>query len=452
MQTKSIPKYIKICLAATLITLICYIPVDLALNHVMYDSDGELAEDWQAVGTTSLTDFFIAVADLVEPFFITPLLLVIWMLLPNKFQAIKFISYSVLTAFLAGFLKMFYENPRPYMVFPEVKALACELDYGKPSGHALCGSTTYVALFVTVFLPYLRAKLANNQSYLNRRTAAVDNDELDKPLTTNNDNETDSNSEKPNHVIRVTVGWLMVFGLIFAIGCSRVYLGVHTYAQIILGWLYATNVCLYGNWVFEEGYIRYLYSLIRKQWEKPLHELLKLVGVILAFLIVPTVVFAIQESTVTYDPLWITNLAVKCHSTNPNSQLLRADYTQTSIMMLLFGLFFGIVLSEGDYNETNDWDWLSPTKEISRLVILGASGAAPYYILAFIDADNIYVIFFVGALRYFITGLCVAWIPPVLFNKLNLEKKGDFLRIGKKSEASRTSENISLQGKEILDE
>jgi len=64
----------------------------------------------------------------------------------------SFYYLTVLTVvfFFMNIFKLYYHNPRPYWVDPDVEAYQCPDEYGNPSGH----SETSLGIAMTVWLDY----------------------------------------------------------------------------------------------------------------------------------------------------------------------------------------------------------------------------------------------------------------------------------------------------------
>ena len=72
----------------------------------------------------------------------------------QKWKEIILVFFSGITAWiLAYILKIIIHTPRPYDIFPQVRALFLETGYAFPSGHA----TFFMALAVAVFLTHKKA-------------------------------------------------------------------------------------------------------------------------------------------------------------------------------------------------------------------------------------------------------------------------------------------------------
>lgn len=94
------------------------------------------------------------------------------------------------TASLNSLLKQAFHAPRPYWVDPEIKAILPSNGFGMPSGHAQASTVWLYA-----------ASLLKNRWF-----------------------------------------WALAVALAFMVGVSRVYLGVHSTGQVIIGWMIGIGV------------------------------------------------------------------------------------------------------------------------------------------------------------------------------------------------------------------
>lgn len=104
------------------------------------------------------------------------------------------VIYVLFISYIIQSLKNIYITPRPYQIYPEIEAKECSQSFGRPSGHAAGGLALYFSLFAIFIMP-LKSSLP---------------------------------TRKPS-VLKITVGFI-VFAMIFLIGVSRIYLGVHSFS------------------------------------------------------------------------------------------------------------------------------------------------------------------------------------------------------------------------------
>ena len=70
-------------------------------------------------------------------------------------------AFMVMTAFdlsvaVLGSLKLYYAEPRPYFLSPELHPASCkDLEYGYPSGHTTITASVYITLCVCMTAVFL---------------------------------------------------------------------------------------------------------------------------------------------------------------------------------------------------------------------------------------------------------------------------------------------------------
>lgn len=158
------------------------------------------------------------------------------------------------TLFIDAVLKMVYAHTRPYVYDSEVYPVKCETGYGDPSGHAALTSAGYL------FAAYLFAK----------------------------------NYQK----VELKFG-LAVFAVVL-VGFDRLYMGSHTYFQVILGWAFGSFVVL-----FILSYQVQIIAIIRKS--RADNKLLITLCIITALLLVIPVIVLQSSNNVWHDE-WTDNI------------------------------------------------------------------------------------------------------------------------------------------------
>jgi membrane-associated phospholipid phosphatase len=117
-------------------------------------------------------------------------------------HSIKYGYVALLTIFTSLFvdavLKMSYANPRPYVYNADVFPVKCEAGYGDPSGHAALTSAGYL-LFAYI-------------------------------------------ASRNHNKVQAKFGVAVFFVLL--VGFDRLYMGAHTYFQVILGWAFGSFIVL----------------------------------------------------------------------------------------------------------------------------------------------------------------------------------------------------------------
>lgn len=79
----------------------------------------------------------------------------------NRLYSMNFLINFFFTVSALSVLKLLYNDPRPYMQYPDITPHECSAEYGNPSGHAMLN--TFGALYgvsVLTHSPLSRHKLA----------------------------------------------------------------------------------------------------------------------------------------------------------------------------------------------------------------------------------------------------------------------------------------------------
>lgn len=74
-----------------------------------------------------------------------------FLFLANKIEGLKVFIFSLFSSFVLSQGKLFYHEPRPYFVYPDLEGIGCDSEFGKPSGHALCTIVLYFLFFNSYF-------------------------------------------------------------------------------------------------------------------------------------------------------------------------------------------------------------------------------------------------------------------------------------------------------------
>ncbi len=119
-------------------------------------------------------------------------------------------------SWLAGVLKLAFHMPRPYWVEPEVRGLAKSDGFGMPSGHALTAAAVWGELA-------RQWQLLCRLGSANRRWL-----------------------------------WVLCGGIFLGVGVSRVYLGVHSMAQVVTGIGLGLAFLRFSSWLEARMKARFL--------------------------------------------------------------------------------------------------------------------------------------------------------------------------------------------------
>lgn len=127
--------------------------------------------------------------------------------------------FTAISVFNQDF-KMFYHQPRPYMVSHEIQAFSCDKSFGNPSGHASLCSCFYLSLFLMAFHDKDYKIPRRTERLLGGAHPREYDEDYKNPLTSN-----------PRKTIRNPIIWILSFvslvAFVLMVGISRVMLGMH---------------------------------------------------------------------------------------------------------------------------------------------------------------------------------------------------------------------------------
>lgn len=250
-----------------------------------------------------------------------------------------------------NFFKFLFHNPRPYWISDKVVPLSHETSFGLPSGHAQTAASVWGWLAVEVKKRWFTI------------TAIV---------------------------------------LIFLIGVSRLYLGVHFLSDVVLGWLLGGLLVLVfakvwkrvGNWLAKQSVGMKLFWVV----------------VSTLLLLVPVLLVSLTSRGWVMEAEWAT----RAGEVDPYS--LKGAFTTAGTW---FGMLSGYVIltaTKGHFL-ANQGGW----RRVARFAV-GLVGVAVLYsgLGAFFPNNGDVLSFGLRFFRYTLIGLWVAWLGPVVFEKIGL--------------------------------
>ena len=262
--------------------LIVFVTVEALLRSEMMDSSAALQHSIQT-HSVAANAFFRMIGNL--SLLVTAAVQAIIYYCYSQELGLAFILITSLGVSLPNLLKLAYSDPRPYWVYEEVEALSCGKGWGNPSGHALFTGAVWLSLTVVL----LRCKRL--------------------------------------YWAGAVLLWLLV------IGVDRVYLGVHFYSQVLLGWSYALGVvgCCWQllkqqdtcNWLSRIG----LWHLVSA-----------------AFLLTASLLYAFR--TPEWDQAWTTRIILKCDFPYSAGAAASSVFLETALIAFFPGALLGFHFSQ----------------------------------------------------------------------------------------------------------
>jgi membrane-associated phospholipid phosphatase len=286
-----------------------------------------------------------------EDFFMLALPILYWCV--DSMLGLRVAILLLLGTNINAALKLTLHGPRPYWYSPKVLALATETSFGVPSGHAQIAATIWGLLAAT---------------------------------------------------LRKWWGWLVAILLVFLIGLSRLYLGVHFPHDVLLGWLIGGLVL----WLA----LRFWDPVLA--WTKKFsagRQVLTAFLASLALFLLPALPFIWLKITNWQPPQDWAMFATQAVSLSDVA----------TVAGLFFGMLVGVVWLAGQGGfQTKGLLW-----ELCTRYLLGIAGVFIIrYGLKFIfpSGENALAYFF-GYLRYMVIGFWVTGGAPWTFIRLKLADK-----------------------------
>ena len=216
----------------------------------------------------------------------------------------------------------------------------------------------------------------------------------------------------------------IALALIFFIGVSRVYLGVHSYSQVITGWAYGIILLIIYAKFFDQGLETLGRYIITGQ-----KRLLMAVLLILCFAFCVGVSVIVYIATKGWDQqeIYIQRVIEACkESIDPEEVFFNRDFAASAVVAAIFGLLFGLFLIR---NRTKDAPiHLNCLKELLRVLIDAAIVGGFVVGMTFVikTTNNPWGYFGVGLFAYFTAGLLLIWLGPLIINLIGLAEKMTF--------------------------
>jgi membrane-associated phospholipid phosphatase len=267
------------------------------------------------------------------------------------------LSLMVNTAFYS-ILKLVFHTPRPYWIEPRVQPFSAETSFGIPSGHSQNATVAWGLL----------AAWANK-----------------------------------------TWGWVIAGVLIFLIGLSRMYLGVHFPTDVLAGWAIGALV-LWAILRYEKPLSLWLARL------RPTDQILYALGASLGLILLGALTrLALNGWTM---PAQWAELAARAPGAAP------IDPLELSGLISNAGTFFGLALGGILLYQRGWFNARGRALQLLARYLIGLVGVLVlwYGLGAIFPRGESLVPYLLRYLRYFLIGLWVSGLAPMIFIRLKLAK------------------------------
>ncbi|MDY6846771.1 MAG: phosphatase PAP2 family protein [Chloroflexota bacterium] len=284
-----------------------------------------------------------------EQFFILLLPTIYWCF--DQMLGLRVGIIFLLGSSLNAFFKFIFHSPRPYWVSSRVHAYSFETSFGLPSGHAQISATMWGWL-----------------------------------------------------AVEVKKRWFKILSLIliFLIGVSRLYLGVHFLSDVLLGWILGGLLV----WAFSAWHKRI------GDWISKLSTTSKLVLVAVSACALLALILGARWMVGPWEmpPEW----AERAGDVDPYG--LEGALTLCGTWFGMLGGYVMLTASKG-YFSAREGDW----KRLARFLVGLVGLLILYFGLGQIFPDKGDLIsYFLRFVRYTLIGLWVSWWGPLFFERINL--------------------------------
>lgn len=306
-------------------------------------------EGLQSLGQWLVTPMLVVTALGYEEFFVLLLPIIYWCF--DQRVGLRVGMMLLISNTVNTFFKFLFRSPRPYWISDRVSAYSHETSFGLPSGHAQIAASIWGWLAVEVKKRWFTIVMAI---------------------------------------------------LIFLIGVSRLYLGVHFLGDVLLGWLLGGLLV----WTFSAWYKK-----LGKWLEKQSFRIK--IGLVLASTIV-MVLLILGARWVTGPWVMDPNWAARAGEVDPYS--LEGAFTLGGTWLGMLGGFVVLTEKKGHFL-AGEGGW----RRLVRLLV-GLLGIFILYFglgQIFLRGAN-FIGYSLRLIRYTMIGMWVSWIGPILFERLAL--------------------------------
>ena len=268
--------------------------------------------------------------------------------------------FLMVSASLNSVLKLVFHGARPYWYNPEVIAHTSESSFGAPSGHAQNAVVVWGTLAA-----WFRSRWA----------------------------------------------WIAALTLMFLIGVSRMYLGVHFPHDVVLGWLIGA-LLLWLLVTYEGRLLAWL-----KRYDPPVQILIAL-GASLALVLLGWLArLTLAEWSV--PAAWLQNALMAASEGEPPDPLALSGLVSNA------GAFFGLAWGGILLKNRGGFDAGGPARQRAARFLIGLAGVVAiwYGLGAIFPRGEALLPLVLRYLRYTLVGLWVTALAPFLFIRLRLAQK-----------------------------
>ncbi|CAD8198543.1 unnamed protein product [Paramecium octaurelia] len=410
----------KLFIIATLVLLL-YIALDIVFNSKMWEANTTLTLYLQHHQFQGEKEMFLVFS---YSLYVLPSIAgIAFLILDNKLGALLFGGMILFSVASNSLLKNIYHQARPFFIVEEIEPYECNKEFGKPSGHAMT-SSAMCFLLPSIMFPAIWT---------------------DQP-----------NCKYPLY-LRLLVIFIITFWS-FMTGFARVFMGVHSFAQIILGWVYQGYISIIYMQYLHDRIANYLKECLQVGQQGVSIKVMNVIGLIVFIWTCISILFLELNKNIFITPseanLWMKAVFEKCenqstlYSINSPSVLQNICFSMCLYIWFMLSFVFGIKLSKGIYLEnqfTQHFKLMSFWKKTQRILVLIVLVALliPFYVIKF---ETVYAQAFGQVVPVSILGgLFITVVYQKLLNYLKISVPGDFLQIITNQSSASDGQSVEMQ-------
>ena len=300
--------------------------------------------------------------------------------------------------FTETFMKLAFQDGRPFMQTSKIFPFVCELEFGNPAVEAM---NCVAFAFALGFFAYERLK------------------EQDEEL---------SDKQK----VSIALGILMSLIMIILFCLQGIYNGTNSIDQVLFGVELGLFIATFSHFFVREALEKHVTNVMDGLYVNRYRQ--AVLGVLVAFLcafVVVTLYYALAVSRFKAPGSWLYQISVKCPVSQQITELIFQDavYVEYGLMFYLAGAYFGLIVDakyfRGTIRSVND---TSVRKKMTR-VVLSALPIVPIFVCPVFLIASRRFIFAVLAVKYglpaFMIGFLLFGYSKPVYERFNLTNEYD---------------------------
>jgi len=218
----------------------------------------------------------------------------------NIYHSFVYTFVCYFSMFICAWLKLIWQQGRPYWISDEIIPFECEPGFGYPSNHVLTTVVSFFTLFEILYQHF------NIESYVNSK-------------------------------IFYWVGITVTFLLCASIGFGRIVQGVHSLDQAIFGLLMGLSIYYFflHLTVLKMNNMNYFLNMISNKY----HSAKLLTSIIIIYLIFLVHIFFTPTE---YNPEYVGRVLLKCPTSTPFAKSVFASGHYFMVLGMIFGILYDV--------------------------------------------------------------------------------------------------------------